>query len=112
MINDELKKEAAQIIAQAESPEGQQRANELFEQYKAQRQRPLIDLKEQDIMKVLKASYIAERFFGKSRSWICHKLNHDMRNGKRDDFTEDERKKLKEALDTIAFEIQTLSDSM
>jgi hypothetical protein len=71
-----------------------------------------VELKEQDIMKVLKASYIAERFFGKSRSWITHKLNHDLKNGKPDDFTRDERKKFRDALETIAFEIQSLADSM
>lgn len=72
----------------------------------------MVDLKEHDIMRVLKVSYIAERFFGRSRSWLCHKLNHDMRNGKPDDFTPEERKKLKDALDTIAYEIQILSDNM
>ena len=71
-----------------------------------------VELKEQDIMKVLKASYIAERFFGKSRSWISHKLNHDMKNGKRDDFTPEERQKLKHALETIANEILYLVDDM
>ena len=63
-------------------------------------------------MKVLKMSYIAERFFSRSRSWLCHKLNHDMKNGKPDDFTEEERKTLKAALDTIAYEIQILSDNL
>jgi hypothetical protein len=71
-----------------------------------------VELKEQDIMKVLKASYIAERFFGKSRSWITHKLNHDLKNGKPDDFTREERKKLRDALETIALEIQALADDM
>ncbi len=74
--------------------------------------RMVTELREQDIMKVLKASYIAERFFGKSRSWICHKLNHDIRNGKPDDFSPEEKQTLKAALDTIAQEIQTLSDSL
>lgn len=72
----------------------------------------VFDLKEQDIMKVLKGSYIAKRFFGRSRSWLCHKLNHDIINGKPDDFTPEERAKLKDALDTIAYEIQILSDNL
>lgn len=70
------------------------------------------DLKEEDIMKVLKASYISERFFGKSRSWLCQKLNHSVKNGKPTEFTPDERRTLKEALDTIAYEIQILSDNI
>ena len=72
----------------------------------------VFDLREQDIMRVLKASYIAERFFKRSRSWLCHKLNHDVKNGKPDDFTPEERKKLKDALDTIAYELQILSDNL
>lgn len=99
-------------MAKAASPEGQRRADEMFEAYKAQTDKPIVELKEQDIWKVLKTSYIADRFFGRSRSWLCHKLNHDIRNGKQDDFTDGERKILKDALDTIAFEIQALSDSM
>ncbi|MBD5230573.1 MAG: DUF5053 domain-containing protein [Bacteroidales bacterium] len=72
----------------------------------------MVDFKKEDISKVLKVSYIAERFFGRSRSWLCHKLNNDIVNGKRAGFTTEERKKLKEALDTIAYEIQNLSDNL
>ena len=71
-----------------------------------------LELKEQDIMKVLKASYIAKRFFGKSRSWISHKLNHDMIGGKPDDFNADERKTLVFALRTIAMELDNLADDI
>lgn len=34
------------------------------------------DLRESDIMRVLNASYIAERFFGKSKNWFSQKLNN------------------------------------
>lgn len=88
-------------------------ANEAIERYKnLPDSEKVFDLKEQDIMKVLKVSYIAKRFFGRSRSWLCHKLNHDLINGKPDNFSEEERKKLKNALDTIAYEIQILSDNL
>lgn len=109
MADEELIKE---IMERAESEEGQRLAEEAIARYKGQPDKQVLDLKEQDIMKVLKVSYIAERFFGKSRSWLCHKLNHDIKNGKPDDFNEEERAKLKDALDTIAYEIQILSDSM
>lgn len=66
----------------------------------------------QDLLRVLNGAYIAERFFGKSGSWLCHKINNDMVNGKREGFTPAERKKLKDALDTIAYEIQNLSDNL
>jgi hypothetical protein len=112
MADEKLIKE---IIERAESEEGQRLADETFARLKNGEVAPdklVVDLKREDIAKVLKVSYIAERFFGRSRSWLCHKLNNDIVNGKRDGFTIDERKKLKEALDTIAYEIQTLSDNL
>lgn len=102
-----------EIMERAQSDEGARLAAAAVARFRASGDSDKVfDLKEQDIMKVLKASYIAERFFGRSRSWLCHKLNHDMKNGKPDDFTDSERKKLKEALDTIAYEIQILSDNL
>lgn len=110
MVNENLINE---IMARAESEEGQRLADEAIERYKSSApDKQILNLKEQDIMRVLKVSYIAERFFGKSRSWLCHKLNHDIKNGKPDDFSDSEREKLKDALDTIAYEIQILSDSL
>lgn len=104
-----------EIMERALSEEGQRMADATLARLRAEGLPPdktVYDLKEHDIMKVLKVSYIAERFFGRSRSWLCHKLNHDMKNGKPDDFTPEERARLKNALDTIAFEIQTLSDTL
>ena len=110
MANEQLINE---IMQRAASEEGRQLADDAIKRYKESTpNQQILELKEQDIMKVLKVSYIAERFFGKSRSWICHKINHDIKNGKPDDFTPDERKKLKDALDTIAYEIQILSDTL
>ena len=102
-----------EIMRRAESEEGRRLADEALARYKAAPDsEKILELKEYDIMKVLKVSYIAERFFGRSRSWLCHKLNHDMKNGRPDDFTEQERRTLKNALETIACEIQDLSDSL
>lgn len=102
-----------EAYSRAMSAEGEALVNAAIERQKAKIESgEFVELKEQDIMKVLKVSYIAERFFGKSRSWISHKLNHDMKNGKPDDFTPEERQKLKVALNTIAMEIQSLVDDM
>lgn len=104
-----------EIIECAASPEGQRVADETLARLKngdVHQSKIMLDLKQEDVMKVLKVSYIAERFFGRSRSWMCHKLNNDIVNGKREGFTIEERKKLKDALDTIACEIQTLSDNL
>lgn len=72
----------------------------------------VIELKESEIFTVLNASYIAKRFFGKSRYWISQKLNHNIKNGKEAHFTPEEYAKLKNAIETIALELQALSDSM
>lgn len=112
MADEELIKE---IMERAESEEGQRLADDVLARLKNGEVAPdkvVVDLKREDISKVLKVSYIAERFFGRSRSWLCHKLNNDIVNGKRDGFTIEERKKLKDALDTIAYEIQILSDNL
>ena len=112
MVNEDLINE---IIQCAESEEGQRLADETFARLKngeVTSDKLVVDLKREDIAKVLKVSYIAERFFGRSRSWLCHKLNNDIVNGKREGFTIEERKKLKSALDTISCEIQILSDNL
>lgn len=112
MPDEELIKE---ILERAQSEEGQRLADETLARLKSEGLPPdkaVLDLKQQDIVKVLKMSYIAERFFGRSRSWLCHKLNNDTVNGKPDGFTPAEREKLKNALDTIAYEIQILSDNL
>ena len=112
MVNEDLINE---IIQRAESEEGQRMADEILARLKNGEIPPdklVVDLKKEEISKVLKVSYIAERFFGRSRSWLCHKLNNDIVNGKREGFTVEELKKLKSALDTIACEIQILSDNL
>lgn len=111
-MEEDLVKE---IIERAESEEGQRMADEIFARLKngeVAQDKMVVDLKSSDIAKVLKLSYIADRFFGRSRSWLCHKLNNDIVNGKRDGFTIEEREKLKSALNTIANEIQLLSDKL
>ena len=101
-----------EVFKIAESDEGKRMAEEAITRYRNQPDKLVYELKEQDIMKVLKVAYIAERFFNRSRSWLTHKLNHDIRNGKKDEFSKEEREKLKNALDTIAYEIQILADNM
>lgn len=57
----------------------------------------LEEMKEGDLMRVLNASYIAERFFGKTRSWFSQKINHNVKNGKPASFTPEEIKVLRDA---------------
>ena len=109
---DEIMEQVRDIMERAQGPEGEQLAQAALERYRNDPAIQGADLKEHDIMKVLKMSYIAERFFGRSRSWLCHKLNHDMMNGKPAALTADEQARLKDALETIASELQELADSM
>ena len=70
------------------------------------------ELKEGDIMRVLNASYIAERFFGKSKSWFSQKLNNHVKNGTPAEFTPAEIETLRNAIYTISIELQDLADEL
>lgn len=70
------------------------------------------DLKASDLVNVLNASYIAKRFFGKSRSWFSQKLNNNIKNGKPIEFTAEEIEILRNALYTISLEIQEVADEL
>lgn len=70
------------------------------------------DLRESDIMRVLNAAYIAERFFGKSRSWFSQKLNHHEKNGVPAKFTPSEIETLRNALYTLSIELQEIADDL
>ena len=59
-------------------------------------------MEREDLLRVLNGAYIAERFFGKSGSWFSQKLNHNLRNGKPCEFTDEELETLRNALHTIA----------
>lgn len=107
---NEADKFVEEIFALAETDEIKQMANETIENYK--QNKSIVELKEADVFKALNASYIAERFFGKSRYWISQKINRNIKNGKPEGFTDEQRKTLKEALETIAFELQNLADDM
>jgi hypothetical protein len=69
-------------------------------------------MEREDLLRVVNGSYIADRFFGKSGCWFSQKLNGNMKNGKRCEFTADERKTLSNALYTIAIELQDLADEL
>lgn len=65
-----------------------------------------IAAKLEPIIQYISISYIATRFFGKSRAWLHNKLNGNLSNGKPSSFTPEELEKLKNALDVIANEIK------
>lgn len=108
----ETRKEIDEILERACSDEGARLAAAAIAEARARGVVPTCELREEEIMSVLKISYIADRFFGRSRSWLCHKLNHDVVNGRKADLTPDERARLRSALETIASELQDLADRM
>ena len=40
-----------------------------------------------EVTKIVSMAYIAQHYFGKTRSWLSHKLNGNTVNGKKSDFT-------------------------
>jgi hypothetical protein len=65
-----------------------------------------------DLLRVLNGSYIAERFFGRSSSWFSQKLNNNLKNGKPCEFTPEEVATLRNAIYTIALELQDFADEL
>lgn len=54
-------------------------------------------------------SKIAKRYFGKSASWMYHKLNGMDGNGKPTDFSPEEREQLKNALFDFSERVRTVA---
>lgn len=65
-----------------------------------------------EVTKMVSMAYIAKTYFGKSRSWLAHKLNGNIVNGKASSFTEEERGTLKTALADISSKIGSLGISL
>ena len=107
---DDVKKFVEEVFSLVGSDEMKQRVEETIEN--AKRNDSQVELKESNVFNAIKASYIAERFFGKSRYWISQKLNHNIKKGKQADFTPKERETLKKAFETIADELMTLAEDM
>lgn len=56
-------------------------------------------------------AYLAQNYFGKSRSWLYHKFS-GMNNGKPDDFSDVDREKLRGALIDIANRLRETADRL
>lgn len=55
---------------------------------------------------------ISRKYFGKSNSWLYHKLNGVDGNKKPTDFSKEERETLKEALTDLSNRLKTFADSL
>lgn len=62
--------------------------------------------------KMVSMAYVARVYFGKSRSWLAHKLNGNTVNGKTAAFTDSERNTLKFALTDMSRKLGSLGVSL
>lgn len=65
-----------------------------------------------EISKVISLSYIAKKYFGKSRNWLYQRLNGYLVNGKPARFTDEERKKFVTAINDISDMLKKISLSL
>ncbi|MBS6269012.1 MAG: DUF5053 domain-containing protein [Tannerella sp.] len=71
----------------------------------------VIKLQLQEISEIISLSYLAKKYFGKTRSWIYQRINGNIVNGKPCKFTESELAILNNALKDISDKIGSLSIS-
>lgn len=62
-----------------------------------------------EITKMVSMAYIAKTYFNKSRSWLAQKLNGNIVNGKPSQFTDDEIKTLRFALNDMSSKLNSMS---
>ena len=55
-----------------------------------------------EVAKVISLSYVAKKYFGKTRTWLYQRINGNIVNGKPARFTDKERIRLSEALQDIS----------
>ena len=65
-----------------------------------------------EIPEVISLSYIAKKYFGKSRNWLYQRINGYLVNGKPARFTDEERKKFVAAINDISDMIKKTSLSL
>lgn len=71
--------------------------------------RETVKQKMSDILLDVSWAKLSEKYFGKSRSWIYHKLD-GMNNGKPDDFNESEKAILRNALLDLSLRISKCAE--
>ena len=71
----------------------------------------VIKLQLQEISEIISLSYLAKKYFGKTKSWLYQRINGNIVNGKPCKFTESELATLNNALKDISNKIGSLSIS-
>lgn len=62
-----------------------------------------------DLPEALSFSYIAQKYFGKSRGWLMQKVNGNKVNGKIAVFTDEERRQFREALQDLSEKMSAIA---
>lgn len=62
-----------------------------------------------DLPDALSFSYIAQKYFGKSRGWLMQKVNGNRVNGKSAAFTDEERRQFREALQDLSEKMSAIA---
>ena len=70
-----------------------------------------IKLQLQEVAEIVSLSYLAKKYFNKSRSWLYQRLNGNIVNGKPARFTDEELATFNDALQDISKKIGSLSIS-
>ncbi|MDR1344886.1 MAG: DUF5053 domain-containing protein [Tannerellaceae bacterium] len=65
-----------------------------------------------EITKGINLSYIAEHYFGKSKSWLYHRIKGSVVNGRPVRFKDEELVNLQQAFDDMSKKLQRLSISL
>lgn len=65
-----------------------------------------------DILMVISWREMARHYFGKSSSWLYHKMDGINGNGGKGDFTPDEREKMKESLLDLSERIRRAAERL
>lgn len=65
-----------------------------------------------DILLVISWREMARHYFGKSSSWLYHKMDGINGNGGKGDFTPDEREKMKESLLDLSERIRQAAERL
>ena len=65
-----------------------------------------------DLPEALSFSYIAKKYFGKSRGWLMQKVNGNRVNGKTAIFTDEERLKFRKALQDLSEKMSAVAMSI
>ena len=91
--------------------QGVKTKNGMEQVYKEYNQQSSVRQGLQDVYEEVNWAYLAKNYFGKSRSWLYHKFS-GRNNGVQDDFNENDRNTLREALHDIANRINAAAERL